>query len=360
MVKVAALIEQFWHRVPGGTGRATAETLQAMIELNEKDLELVGIKAWHPRANKASFSVDIQTERLHLPRPTLYGRWLDGKAPSIDGVGHDVAWASAMVVPTTNTPVVTTVHDLDFLNYPETLSRRGSRFFPRAWQAAKDRSDRIVCPSQYVAGQCLNQGVDSSIIEVVPWGVKPPERTNLVSDEFSQLSVDEGYLLWVGTKEPRKNLKRLVEAFDASMAHTLVLVGPKGWEQDPNLSTVSEGKNLIVLPQVSDELLSELYQNASAFVFPSLAEGFGLPVLEAMIRSTPVITSGVAATAEVAGDAALTVDPLDVGEISQAIDSVLDSASLRSELALAGLQRAEAFSWSSAAKDYLDIFRAVA
>lgn len=171
--------------------------------------------------------------------------------------------------------------------------------------------------------------------------------------------VDGEYLLTTGTLEPRKNLRRLIEAHaslprDLARAFPLLVVGPSGWEEDEILSAVAQRDGAVVLAgHVPDEELAALYAGAAAFCYPSLYEGFGLPVLEAMQAGAPTITSNVSSLPEVAGGAALLVDPFEVGSIRDALERVLGSPELRGELADRGRRRAAAFSWDRTAQAML-------
>jgi alpha-1,3-rhamnosyl/mannosyltransferase len=167
------------------------------------------------------------------------------------------------------------------------------------------------------------------------------------------------YVLAVGTLEPRKNLPRLIEAFAALPpalrdAHELLLVGAAGWETDETFAAVRRHAGLVRrLGHVPDEELPGLYAGAALFAYPSLAEGFGLPVLEAMAAGAPVLTSDVSSLPEVAGDAALYCDPLDVASIRSGLERGLRDRAGAAELARRGRERARSFSWDRYADETL-------
>jgi len=175
-------------------------------------------------------------------------------------------------------------------------------------------------------------------------------------DLVDRLGLPQKFALWVGTVEPRKNLTRLVRALEQVPNLGLVVVGPSGWNQDHGNMPDQSSTNVRFVGQVDDDTLLDLYRAASVFVFPSIAEGFGLPVLEAMAAGTPVVTSLNTATAEVAGDAALLVDPHDETAIAEAVSTVVNDPIRAEELKQRGLDRAELFSWDQTAKLYSDIF----
>jgi glycosyltransferase involved in cell wall biosynthesis len=171
------------------------------------------------------------------------------------------------------------------------------------------------------------------------------------ADVLARHGIDFPYILGVGTLEPRKNLPRLVEAFtelDDGVRgdHRLVLVGPLGWDAGATTDAIAAHPNRVAaIGAVEDADLPALYRRATAFAYPSLYEGFGLPVLEAMIAGVPVLTSATSSLPEVGGDAALYVDPRDAGAIRDGLTRLLGDGELRARLAAAGPLRAAEFSW---------------
>lgn len=165
-----------------------------------------------------------------------------------------------------------------------------------------------------------------------------------------------GFVLAVGTLEPRKNLPRLVEAYsilphELQAAHPLIVVGAQGWRTGPTLAALrSLGDRCRLLGHVSDAALAELYRRCAVFCYPSLAEGFGLPVLEAMAAGAAVITSDVSSLPEVGGDAVEYVHPTSVASIQAALERLLRSSDRRSELGVRGPERARQFSWDRTAR----------
>jgi glycosyltransferase involved in cell wall biosynthesis len=194
----------------------------------------------------------------------------------------------------------------------------------------------------------------------VPLGVDVlPVSDDDVTRVTRQHGVTRPYVLFVGTVEPRKNLPRVVDAF-ARIGRPdveLVLVGPTGWNEDVAPAVAALGARARALGFVPRHDLAPLYAGAAAFVYPSLREGFGLPVLEAMAQGTPVVTSAATSTAEVAGDAALLVDPFDVDAIAAAIDRALTDGEVARRLRDAGRARAAEFPWSRTAEMTLAVYR---
>ncbi|HEU6443552.1 MAG TPA: glycosyltransferase family 1 protein [Gaiellaceae bacterium] len=237
-------------------------------------------------------------------------------------------------------PLVVTLHDLAVLRHPKTFNRWTRTYsrvlLPRIVEAAT----RVIAVSSFTAGEAVELlGVDEAKIRVVPHGVKPPFEPE------GQVSTG-AYALAVGTVEPRKNLPRAVEAARRAGIE-LRVVGPEGWG-DVGVQS---------LGFVSDEVLAALYRGAECLVYPSLYEGFGLPVLEAMACGTPVVTGNFGATAELGRDAAVLVDPYDVNAIAAGIQ---EARRRRDELRAAGLERARRYTWEETARLTLEIYREAA
>jgi glycosyltransferase involved in cell wall biosynthesis len=320
---------------------------------------MVGVAAAHPDGMEES-ELTIPVVHSRLTRPFLYEGWLRFNRPRIQPLvdGCDVIWASAMVPPPKGgAAMISTVHDLEFLDHPEWHTRRGRKFFPRAFAAAVGRSDLIACPSQTVADRCVAAGVSSDRIRVIPWGVSPTRVDAVEVDEIrAHYHLPDTFVLWVGTFEPRKNLAGLAAAM-SKLDVPIVLVGPDGWNVTAQETILGPlGERCHRLGQVPERDLHRLYAAASVFAFPSHAEGFGLPVLEAMAQGTPVVTSGRTATEEVAGGAALLVDPSNSDEIAEALTRILTDEVLAARLAALGLDRAQDMSWDATASGYAAAF----
>ena len=364
MIRVGVPVEQFWHRVPGGTGRATAGTLGALAD-TEPDVATSLLAAWHRPSHRRPAGLGSlgPVRFVPLPRPLLYESWLRLGRPRVEPwTGPvDVVWAAAMVMAPSRAPVVATVHDLGFLDHPERSSRRGRDFFPRAWAAVGEQAALVVCPSRVVADDCARHGLDPARVRVVPWGVAPG-RVSPAAAEAARLrhGLPARFALWVGTLEPRKNLDRLVAAVGRVPGLPLAVVGPAGWNLDGRDVLAPLGDRAHRLGPVDDAELAALYRAATVFVFPSLLEGFGLPVLEAMAQGTPVVTSAGTATAEAAGEAAVLVDPLDVDDLAAAVTSVLEDPALARRLSEQGLRRVGERSWAATAAGYAAAFREAA
>jgi len=197
-------------------------------------------------------------------------------------------------------------------------------------------------------------------------------RFRPLPDEFiapilAKHNLHQPYILYVGSIEPRKNLIRLLEAYaelNKKLPHyRLVIVGARNyWKSSPVAETVEQLQiqdKVFFTGYISDEDLPAVYNGADLFCFPSLYEGFGLPVLEAMACGTPVVTSNTSSLPEVAGDAALLVDPYQVEEITTAMQTVLEDAALALELKEKGLKRAKQFTWEKTARETLEVYKGI-
>lgn len=197
-----------------------------------------------------------------------------------------------------------------------------------------------------------------------PDTIRPVRDRRTLTAVRERYGLPEDFLLFVGTLEPRKNVRRLIKAFGraapALPGTALALVGPQGWRMSDPAATAEEAgvsQRVVVTGPVPDDELAALYSAATALVYPSLYEGFGLPPLEAMRCGCPVITSNVSSLPEVTGDAAVLVDPCSLEELAEAMVRVVNDRSLREELAERGEKRARRFTWERCARDTLAAYR---
>ncbi|MFT7601914.1 MAG: glycosyltransferase involved in cell wall biosynthesis [Acidimicrobiales bacterium] len=346
--------------MPGGTARATRGVLDGLQESGR--FELVGVAARHAVDENEVVDLPIPVHHFAVPRPVLYEGWHRfGRFAVERQTGPvDLIWAGAMVVPPATVPTVVTVNDIDFLHHPEHLSSRGRTFFPRAWKVTLERAAAIVCPTQLVADDVTDAGADHNRVHVVPLGVAVPEVSDAEAEQTRhRLGLPKTFALWVGTLEPRKNLPALVAAMSEVKDLPLVVAGPDGWVIDGADVLAPLGSRVHRVGRVDEADLHALYRAASVFLLPSLAEGFGLPVVEAMAHGTPVVTSRGTATEEVAGGAALLVDPTKPFEIADAIQQVLNDPVVAKRLSEDGQRRAGALTWAAAGTGYADVFDSV-
>ena len=352
--RVAITLEQCWHAVPGGTARAALGSVGALQRFTE--LDLVGVSARHRGLPKAAWVPTIPVTQLGLPRLALYESWHRLRRPSVERATGpvDVIHATGMAMPPPSVPIVATVHDLAFLRDPSQFTRRGVSFFHRAIELARRDAQIIVCPSQATIDECVAHGFDHSRIRLVPWGIDPVAVDQSMIDGMrARFGLHGRYVLWAGTIEPRKNLPVLLDAFEGikDRSITLVLAGPKGWNEQLDQRLARLGSRVLQVGFVEPEILAALQTDADIFCFPSRHEGFGLPVLEAMAQRTAVITSSGTSTEEVVGDCGVVVDPSDVETLRSEIDRLLADDVERARLGRAGFDRAvSAFTWETTAR----------
>ncbi len=246
---------------------------------------------------------------------------------------------------------VSTFHDLFVLTGDYSTPEFRKRFAEQARQAA-DRSQRIIAVSQFTATQAIELlGVNPERVRVVHHGVRARRQAQVRREKM---------VLHVGAIQRRKNIARLVEAFERlDRDWTLVLAGSSGYGAPEVLQRISDSpsrERIRVLGYVPEVELGNWYARAAIFAFPSLDEGFGMPVLEAMAAGTPVIASNRSAIPEVAGDAAWLVNPDEVDEISHALVDLAGSAERRSDLASRGIRRAAQFTWAEALRKTWEVY----
>lgn len=264
-------------------------------------------------------------------------------------------------------PAVVTIHDLVYY-----LDRRACPHLPAhlyarlMFKMVSRLAKRIITDSEYTKKDIIKHlGVSPGKVSVIHIGVDEAYRRVEDPAVLKRVRVRHGikgeYILYVGTHHPRKNLVRLIHAFSMlkSKGCQLVITGKmEERRKDVYEAPLSLGiKDRVIFTGIApEEDLPALYTMASLFVFPSLYEGFGLPPLEAFACGTPVVSSNVTSLPEVVGDAAITIDPLDVDELARSIDKVLSSAELRSELREKGLKRAKLFNWKETAEKTLGVY----
>ena len=312
------------------------------------DVELLGVSGKHGDDPVVDFDLSIDVAGLPVRGPLLYETSLRVRWPKVESVWSelDLLHSTSIIPFATSHPQVVTVHDLAFLRHPEFFTRRGNNVFRRSLRAIRRRADRVIVSSRATYDDCVAAGIDKERLRVVPLGVRvvepSPEET---SRALSALGVPTSFILFVGTIEPRKNLGRLIEAVmsDATLP-PLVVAGAAGWGD--SVSSI-DAERVQFVGHVDDLSLRVLYRSAMAFVYPSLWEGFGLPILEAMAQGTPVVTSRGTSTEEVSGGAAVLIDPSTTSSIAEGIAEALRH---RDEWAVRSRARAGAMTWDDAAR----------
>ncbi|HUD43921.1 MAG TPA: glycosyltransferase family 1 protein [Patescibacteria group bacterium] len=270
-------------------------------------------------------------------------------------------------------PTVISIMDLAYIHFPQLFAKKDLYQLQNWTKYSVKNASKIITISQSSKHDILNiYGVAEEKVAVIYPGIKPlvslTPHVYPMQELKIKYAISQNFLLFVGTLQPRKNIARLIEAFSQLKKSKdkelqLVIVGKKGWLYEEILAAPEKfgvSESVKFLEFVSDDELAILYSNAKCFVFPSLYEGFGLPVLEAMQHDCPVITSNVSSLPEAGGDAALYVDPLDVEDMAKKIEKVLNDSNLRKEMIKKGREQVKKFSWEKAAKETLDVLQSVA
>ena len=303
----------------------------------------------HHRLERWSLPIELLAKR---PTPSLLHS-LDHVAPAWG------PWRS-----------VVTLHDLAFLLYPQTHSAASRAYYAAAGDSAR-RAERVIAVSQRTASDAVRLlGLDPARVRVVHEAAAPVftprhrEDVLALGDRLGlNLQSSGPYILFVGTLQPRKNVPLLLEAFGLlrrQIDAQLLLVGARGWLDEPIFEAHAKagvGDAARFLGPLGEDDLAVLYSHAGVFVLPSLYEGFGLPVLEAMACGAPVVCSNAGPLPEVADDAALLLPPEDPGAWASAMSRVLSDAQLAGTLRQNGFARAKAFSWQHAAQATREVYR---
>lgn len=284
----------------------------------------------------------------------------------------DLLHGTVNVVPIASmVPSVVTVHDLAFLRHPERFPASKVAYLRAAVAASVRRARRVIAVSATTARDLQELlGVSAERITVIYPGVDSSFRPRPPAEvEAFRREVFGGrpYVLFVGTLEPRKNIDVLIRAFaaakrDLGFPHVLALVGGRGWMFESIFTLIADlgiERDVRSVDYVAQELLPLWYNGADLFVYPSVYEGFGLPVLEAMASGAPVITSSVGSMAEIAGDASLAVEPGSQELLQMAIGGLIQDPSRRDQLRAAGLARAADFGWRRAAAATVGVYESI-
>lgn len=361
--RVVLAVEQLRRPVPGGIGRYAQGLLDGLRELGTP-VELLASRYTGSAVDPLSaWGFPVHTS--FLPAPFLTPAWDLGLAPVRRAhLVHSVSIASPSVRPrhpAGGPALVVTVHDLAWRAHPEATTARGRRWHEAALRRALDRADAFVVPSAQVAETLRLAGADLERVRVIPHGVDhlPAPDDAGAASLLGELGVPDGYLLAAATLEPRKNLQRLIEAFGRARSSfaeplLLVVVGPRGWGD----SGIRRSEGVVAAGAVDDAVLAALYRGARAFAYVPLAEGFGLPPLEAMVAGAPVVVSATVPSAAQASSAepadggaaaALHVDPMTVDEISSALVRVSSDDELRRRLVTNGKALVAPLTWRASA-----------
>jgi glycosyltransferase involved in cell wall biosynthesis len=359
--ELVVLTEQLMAPVPGGTGRYTRELVTAMAQSPPPTWTVACVTATHRDLSAADVPDVAGPRALPLPRRALTALWERGVHLWPGGDAVHAPTPLAPPAPRRGRCMVVTVHDTVPFTHPETLTRRGAAWHQAMIQRAARRANAIVVPTVAVAEDLARHAPGPATVAVVPHGVPEPFRVDiepaLAQATASRLKLPDAYVLAVGTVEPRKGLDVLIEAMAKPYGPDLplVVVGPRGWGE-VDLAALAERHRLApgrlrVLGRISDDDLAVVLRRAAVLAVPSRAEGFGLPVLEALAVGTPVVHSDVPALVEVAGDAGVAVPRDDARTLAATLRAVLDDGPGTERRVAQGRLRAEAFTWQHAAAE---------
>jgi glycosyltransferase involved in cell wall biosynthesis len=370
-LRVGLNVEPLFQRVPTGVGVYALALCRALAETGHAG-DLVAFHAAHENTPPELEALTVERCSFGLARDRLYDVWMQDRRPPpqlVSGELDVVHSTGPAIPPPGGAALVVTVHDLAPIRFADRYPRRARALYKRAAVITASEAARVICPSRSTALDVEEfYGVERERIRVVPHGV---DMADLGVHDAEQLwarrGLSEPYVLWVGTQEQRKNVVAVLDAFARIAPRhprlSLVLHGPNGWLGDEVGEGVRHrgmhGRTIVSEGSLPRSELAALYTRASAFVYPSLYEGFGLPVLEAMACGTPVVTSNISALPETAGDAALLVDPLDEEALAEAIERIIEDPTLADDLCRRGQKRAAGFTWADVARKTWAVYEEV-
>jgi glycosyltransferase involved in cell wall biosynthesis len=318
------------------------------IFMNEKSVERFGFD--FPNVTVVPFKVRNLIQRVFLEQVVLPFRTI--KLDLLHSVSNVLPLLSAC-------KTVVTIHDIYQVYYPERFPFLKLMYLKFFVPLTVLKADKIITVSQ-----CSKNDIEKSYAK---FSNSNKINVTLEASRYVERkpSIDKNYLLFVGTLEPGKNLNTLLKAYhklddEIKRNYPLKIIGGRGWKNSSIAATISDlklEKFVHFLGYISDEELADEYYGASLFILPSLYEGFGLPVLEAMSQGTAVITSNVSSLPEVAGTAAKLVDPQSIEELSKAMNDILSSSKTRDEMVENGYKNNSNFSWKQCALDTITIYK---
>lgn len=352
-MRLVVVAEQLRRPVPGGIGTYVRGLLAGLAAAGGPTADVTLWASRPPRSGPDPLGALGRVVTSRLPAPAMVRAWDRGlgRLPGTPDVLHATSFA---VPPPGTAPLSVMVHDLAWRHFPEAYPRRGRRWHEAALGRALRRAALLVVPSSSVADDLLAAGAPAGRVEVVEEGadhLAAPDDDGAAA-LLARLGVRGDFLLTVSTLEPRKNLPRLLAAYDAGRHRLpepwpLVVVGPAGWGP-----AVRPGPGVVLAGHASGAVLASLYRRARLLAYVPLREGFGLPVVEAMGCGTPVVASPVPA----AGGAAFEVDPFDVDSVAGGLVRAATDEAARADLVAAGRARAGALTWERAARAHLELW----
>jgi len=341
-----------------GIGYFTWEVLKKMVNLYPDHNYLVLFDR-KPATEFLLPGVEYRVIRPSARHPVLYRLWFDLLVPGVLRVWDAEIFLSfdGFTSQFISIPAITAIHDLAYIHFPQYMKSSELQYYQKYQPRFAQLSRKILTVSEYSAKDIVLQyGIEAQKIAIVYNGSRfeeiPPKDDPAILKKYGLKSGQ--YFIYTGSLHPRKNITRLVEAFEQTIAASahgvkLVLAGRQAWkiaEMTDRIKSSPLADQIILTGYVPDEILWNLLKNALALCYVSLFEGFGVPVLDAFHAEVPVICSSTTSLSEVAGDAALQVDPVDAGAIARAMDQLYDSPDLRFSLIQRGNQRQYTYNWT--------------
>jgi glycosyltransferase involved in cell wall biosynthesis len=369
---------------PSGVGIYIVNLIKSLYNLRHHEFEIAifyqpSLKNWLLRNLSPPGNISMYSNLHILPVPVRISSLLNliPGLPLFDfekylEMSDIIHGTNYLVYPCKDTLNLMSIYDISFIKYPEYVNSAVKQYKNRVKQSLQ-WTDAILTISESSKRDIVEYlQISPDRIFVTPLASR--YHINYLTDELiSKIAQNVDYdfsmpyILFVSTIEPRKNIAAVVSAFNLlksqhKIPHNLILIGQKGWKYQPIFQKIESSpwkENIYHLDYLSDELVALFYSRADVFVYPSHYEGFGLPVLEAMTLGTPVVTSNTSSLPEVAGDAALLVDPCDHEQQADAILQIISDSQFRDELVKKGKDRAALFSWERTAKETLNVYESV-
>lgn len=363
-------------RQRAGIGRYTRELVGALLALPSPYQYILfaatGGHRW-PLTGNERLASSVQVRAVPVSDEWLARLWHRAHLPiPVEAVTGPLRlfYSPDFTLPPTlpGTRTLLTVHDLSFLHHPDHFVPQLARYLSRVVPRSVARADRVLADSEATRTDLIaHLGAPAEKVEVLYSGVNPRFRPEPEPGEPERLQAryaigGRPYILSVGTLQPRKNYVRLIRAFARlNTPFALLIAGGRGWLYDEiYIEAEKHSDRVRIVGFIEETDLPALYRRAALFVFPSCYEGFGLPVLEAMACGVPVVCSNSSSLPEVAGHAALLVDPYDEDGLMEAMQRALEDEELRRRMIARGLEQAARFTWERAARQLLAVFKAVA
>ncbi|MGJ3240419.1 MAG: glycosyltransferase family 4 protein [Anaerolineae bacterium] len=358
----------------GGIGRLTRDLITALAQLDQTNTYRLFVAGANIGNLPPAPSPQFSWRPTRITPIWLSRMWYRARLPvpvELFTGSVDLFHATDFTLPPTlpKTKTIVTVHDLSFVRAPETASPKLKAFLDAIVPASIQQANHVIADSRSTKADILDlYGVEAEKVSVVLSGID--RRYQPISDVVRIMTIrnkykisDVPYIFSIGTIQPRKNYSRLIQAMYRLRTNGydlhLVIAGGRGWLEDEMYRTLADlhmHDVVHLIGFVDDEDLAGLYSSAECVAFPSLYEGFGFPVLEGMACGTPVITSNISSLPEVAGDAALMIDPYDIDAIANAIQRVIEDSELRERLIQKGFEQASGFTWERSARQLRAIY----